>query len=171
MGDRVHLVIRGFITNNALGEVQDLDFMRSIPYYARSIARPFNEIMRLMLRDRGVYVAVYPELKWSAPEEVDATAWLDQLDKLAGLQSQLSEAAMTTALERLGLPSDAFKPHIEKMSPEELARRSEVVRATVIDYHAGNLPQESAIAILQYMLGKPRDQAAAMVGARKEMTL
>lgn len=111
--------------SNALAQVQDQDFLRSIPYYARTIARPIDQLMRLMLVERGVELDVYPTLHWSMPEVPgDPGVWMDNLTKLVAIRDQLPEPVLQAALARMGLPPDSFMVEEEEAPTVE---RPEVV--------------------------------------------
>lgn len=101
--------------SNALAQVQDNDFLRSIPYYARWIARPLEQIMCLMLKEQGIALDVYPSLHWSAPEQpAEPKQWIDTLSVLHALvKAGLPDQAIQSALQRLGLPPDTYTSTVD----------------------------------------------------------
>lgn len=93
----------------ALAEVQDSDFLRSMPYYTDVITRPINDLLRVIIEHQfGVVCSEYPMLRWSPRLTQDATRWIDDSIKVNTNAAEMPEPMLTGALERLGLPPDTY---------------------------------------------------------------
>ncbi len=94
----------------ALAQVQDDDLLRSIPYYARTIAQPINALVRRILTKStwGIAPEHCPRLSWAPRVEHDSTRWFADLKTFVEINPMLPEPIRATALEKLGLPPDAF---------------------------------------------------------------
>jgi len=94
----------------ALASVQDDDFLRGAPYYARSITRSLNDLLRRMLKADpwGFDLDEYPTIAWRLGGAQDNTAWFSDFKTFFELAPGLPRAAQQAGLERLGLAPDTF---------------------------------------------------------------
>lgn len=112
----------------ALAQVQDDDLLRAIPYYARTISRPINALIRRVLGSEwGIPADACPDLVWSPRVEADNTRWFADLSTFVATDAAaggLPEAIRAEALLKLGLPPDALDS--QDAAPEAIAQDVEV---------------------------------------------
>lgn len=111
----------------ALASVADNDFMRSAPYYARVVARPINRLVRMIFeRVYGFDLDSYPEVRWRIGGAQDSSKWFADLEVFERVRPTLPPAVVTAALEKLGLPPDAYdSTEADEADTEELAETEE----------------------------------------------
>lgn len=178
------LGLQGSVGSYALGEVKERDTLNSAPYYARKLAEPINELLRLMCIEQFGELEVYPELTWSAELVENATQWLNDATALFGPNVYTwPEEAQRRALRLLNLQDNIIakmqllRPQAPQPAPQspapmhehhhhELADAVDVVedeRAAAMDEVEAQLT--AAFAKLQREL-----QAAWRVAVRDNQT-
>lgn len=106
----------------ALAEVAADDFLSSAPYYARIVSRPINQLIRDILRLKyQLTLDAYPRLVWRRGGAADTSRWIADLVALESVRAQLPDVVLGAALEKLGLPADAYKQTEEPKLVEEPA--------------------------------------------------
>lgn len=103
------LGLQSSVGSYALGEVKERDTLRSAPYYARKIAEPINDLIRLLAQAEFGDLPEYPRLTWRVDGMEDGSAWLkDALAVFGGAITSWPEAAQEMGLAKLGLPPDTL---------------------------------------------------------------
>lgn len=94
----------------ALGETMDRQARRVRHYYARLIARPFNELLIKMCREQVGHMPEYPQLVCNfGDDEQEVNAWLESMTKLFGGPIQTWPAPVQEqAIAKLKLPPMTF---------------------------------------------------------------
>lgn len=94
----------------ALASVQEDDFLRGAPYYARALTRSLNDLIRRILKAEpwGFDLEEYPRIMWRLGGSDDNGAWFSDFKTFFSLAPTLPLAAQQAGLERLGLPPDTF---------------------------------------------------------------
>ena len=100
----------------ALGEVKERDTLRSAPFYARKIAQPLDELVRVMADARFGSLPAYPSWQYRMHGMQDNSAWIQDATTAFGAgMSSWPKKAQLAGLEKLGLPPETF----DEMEAEE----------------------------------------------------
>jgi hypothetical protein len=93
----------------ALAETQDNQLLRSAPYYAETITRSLNRLIRDLFIARGWRLPQYPEVRWQIGGAADASRLLTDLATFMRDAKGWPRAAQQMGLKMLGLPPDTFE--------------------------------------------------------------
>lgn len=93
----------------ALAETQDNQLLRSAPYYAETITRSLNRLVRDLFIARGWRLPQYPEVRWQIGGAADASRLLADIATIMRDGKGWPRAAQQMALKMVGLPADTFE--------------------------------------------------------------
>ena len=93
----------------ALAETQDNQLLRSAPYYAETITRSLNRLIRDLMIARGWRLPQYPEVRWQIGGAADASRLLADMATFMSSGKNWPRAAQQMGLKMLGLPPDTFE--------------------------------------------------------------
>lgn len=93
----------------ALAETQDNQLLRSAPYYAETITRSLNRLIRDLMIARGWRLPQYPEVRWQIGGAADASRLLADMATFMSSGKNWPRAAQQMGLKMLGLPADTFE--------------------------------------------------------------
>lgn len=115
------LGLQSSVGSYALGEVKERDTLRSAPYYARKIAEPINDLIRMLAIAEFGDLPEYPRLTWRVDGMEDGSAWLkDAIAVFGGPIGGWPEAAQEMALAKMGLPPDTLARQVaESQQPAQ----------------------------------------------------
>lgn len=181
----------------ALASVQDSDFTRALPAIGRVIGRPFEDVLGRMAEEVwGIPARWAPRIGCTPEVDVDASKWLTDALRLHTAAPSMPTEMRTRGLELLGLggqlydemaedeeeiktieePEDNEDDPVLIVEPGEDIQKSVLngaqvtaLMATVQAVAAGELPADSAIAILEVGYQLSPEEARRVVGSAVEL--
>jgi len=154
----------------ALAEVAERSFIRSAPFYARKIADPINDLLRLMIDSTFGPQTVYPEMICRIDALTDSKRWLDDALRLFPSIpiTEWPDEWQEQVYSQMGVqPPPAAAP---EEVPEEIAKVSlngapiQGVLSIIQSINDGLMTPESAVALLSLSFPFTPEQAARIVG-------
>lgn len=156
----------------ALAEVAERSFIRSAPFYARKIAEPINELLRLMIESTFGPQPVYPEMTFRIDALTDSKRWLDDAMRLfpSVPVTDWPEEWQDKVYSTMGVQAPAVE--VEEAPAEEIAKVSlngaqiQGVLSIVEANKAGIMDSVSAIELLSLSFPFTREQARVIIEGR-----